>query len=82
MEFSSLFLCATSAIFSHLCLYSHITYTTMASIALARVYQQSFAAHPYFTLAVINGALNALGDTVAQVTQNLVRISVSLENVM
>ena len=45
----------------------------MASIALARVYQQSFEAHPYTTLALTNGALNALGDTVAQLTQNFVR---------
>ncbi|KAI0757232.1 hypothetical protein C8Q80DRAFT_85520 [Daedaleopsis nitida] len=41
----------------------------MANVALARVYQQSFEAHPYYTLAVTNGALNALGDTVAQLTQ-------------
>ena len=49
----------------------------MASIALARVYQQSFETHPYTTLALTNGALNALGDVVAQVTQNLVRIPLS-----
>lgn len=55
---------------------THLVYTIMASIALARVYQQSFAAHPYFTLAITNGALNAFGDAVAQVTQKLVRISV------
>lgn len=55
---------------------TRITLTPMASVALARVYQQSFAAHPYFTLAVTNGALNAFGDAVAQVTQQLVRISV------
>ncbi|PIL29591.1 hypothetical protein GSI_08227 [Ganoderma sinense ZZ0214-1] len=48
----------------------------MASLALVRAYQQSFASHPYFTLAVTNGALNAFGDAVAQVTQKLVRISV------
>lgn len=45
----------------------------MASIALARVYQQSFDAHPYSTLALTNGALNALGDVVAQMTQIVVR---------
>ena len=45
----------------------------MSSIALARVYQQSFESHPYGTLALTNGALNALGDVVAQMTQNLVR---------
>lgn len=44
----------------------------MSSIAIARVYQQSFDAHPYGTLALTNGALNALGDVVAQMTQNLV----------
>ncbi|KAI0786034.1 hypothetical protein C8Q75DRAFT_299481 [Abortiporus biennis] len=43
----------------------------MASVALARAYQQSFDSHPYGTLAVTNGALNALGDTVAQLTENL-----------
>lgn len=44
----------------------------MASFALARIYQQSFDSHPYGTLAVTNGALNALGDAVAQIAQNLV----------
>ncbi|KAH8100538.1 hypothetical protein BXZ70DRAFT_1008036 [Cristinia sonorae] len=43
----------------------------MASIALARAYQQSFDSHPYGTLALTNGALNALGDVVAQTTQNV-----------
>ncbi|TCD70055.1 hypothetical protein EIP91_005036 [Steccherinum ochraceum] len=43
----------------------------MASIALARAYQQSFDSHPYGTLAVTNGALNALGDIVAQATENV-----------
>ncbi|KAI0639179.1 hypothetical protein C8Q77DRAFT_1046186 [Trametes polyzona] len=41
----------------------------MANVALARVYQQSFESHPYTTLAFTNGALNALGDVVAQITQ-------------
>ncbi|KAI0343916.1 hypothetical protein BDW22DRAFT_1355142 [Trametopsis cervina] len=45
----------------------------MSSIALARAYQQSFETHPYGTLALTNGALNALGDVVAQVTQNLIQ---------
>lgn len=45
----------------------------MSSIALARVYQQSFEAHPYYTLAFTNGALNALGDVVAQVTQRAIQ---------
>ena len=44
----------------------------MANVALARVYQQSFEAHPYYTLAFTNAALNALGDAVAQLTQRLV----------
>lgn len=44
----------------------------MSSIALARVYQQSFDSHPYGTLAVTNGALNALGDFVAQIVQSYV----------
>ncbi|EPQ60936.1 hypothetical protein GLOTRDRAFT_68985 [Gloeophyllum trabeum ATCC 11539] len=41
----------------------------MTSIALARAYQQSFDTHPYGTLAVTNGALNAFGDFVAQIAQ-------------
>ena len=45
---------------------------TMANVALARVYRQSFEAHPYYTLAFTNAALNALGDAVAQLTQRLV----------
>ncbi|KAI0724326.1 hypothetical protein C8T65DRAFT_563362 [Cerioporus squamosus] len=44
----------------------------MANVALARVYQQSFESHPYTTLAFTNGALNALGDAVAQVTQRFI----------
>ncbi|KAI8995337.1 hypothetical protein BD414DRAFT_409829 [Trametes punicea] len=44
----------------------------MTSVALARVYQQSFESHPYTTLAFTNGALNALGDVVAQFTQRVV----------
>ncbi|KAF9014952.1 hypothetical protein BDQ17DRAFT_1340232 [Cyathus striatus] len=42
----------------------------MAAITLARAYQHSFDAHPNWTLAVTGGCLNALGDCVAQVTQN------------
>ncbi|KZT21716.1 hypothetical protein NEOLEDRAFT_1099047 [Neolentinus lepideus HHB14362 ss-1] len=41
----------------------------MTSVAIARAYQQSFDTHPYGTLAVTNGALNALGDFVAQIAQ-------------
>ncbi|KZT06761.1 uncharacterized protein LAESUDRAFT_678725 [Laetiporus sulphureus 93-53] len=44
----------------------------MSSVALARAYQQSFAAHPYGTLAITNGTLNALGDIVAQLTEKWV----------
>ncbi|KAI0824119.1 hypothetical protein BC628DRAFT_1323069 [Trametes gibbosa] len=44
----------------------------MANVALARVYQQSFESHPYYTVALTNGALNALGDVVAQFTQKVV----------
>ncbi|OBZ79660.1 Protein SYM1 [Grifola frondosa] len=44
----------------------------MSSVALARVYQQSFQSHPYGTLAITNGAFNALGDVVAQLTQNII----------
>jgi hypothetical protein len=44
----------------------------MSSVALARIYQQSFESRPYYTLAVTNGTLNALGDVVAQSVQLLV----------
>ena len=44
----------------------------MSSVALTRIYQQSFESHPYYTLAVTNGTLNALGDVVAQSVQLLV----------
>jgi len=43
----------------------------MASVALARIYQQSFESHPHYTLAATNGTLNALGDAVAQSVQLL-----------
>jgi len=43
----------------------------MASIPIARFYQQSFETHPYRTLAVTNGSLNALGDIVAQGSQKI-----------
>jgi len=45
----------------------------MSSIALARAYQQSFDSHPYGTLAVTNGALSALGDAVAQLSEGLIK---------
>ncbi|KAN0135557.1 protein sym1 [Lactarius tabidus] len=41
----------------------------MSSIALARAYRQSFEAHPHCTLAIAGGALTALGDAVAQLSQ-------------
>ncbi|KIP11486.1 hypothetical protein PHLGIDRAFT_114613 [Phlebiopsis gigantea 11061_1 CR5-6] len=44
----------------------------MSSIALARVYQQSFEAHPWTTLAITNGALSAFSDVVAQFTQRAI----------
>lgn len=51
---------------------------TMASLALARAYQQSFDTHPYATLAFTNGILNAFGDGVAQTAQRVVRHAYSL----
>lgn len=44
----------------------------MSTVALARVYQQSFNTRPNITLALTGGCLNALGDIVAQVAQNAV----------
>jgi protein Mpv17 len=44
----------------------------IASIHIARFYQQSFDAYPHRTLAVTNGALNGLGDAVAQFSQRFV----------
>ncbi|KAH9487139.1 Protein SYM1 [Psilocybe cubensis] len=44
----------------------------MAALTLARAYQHSFDTHPYSTLAVTGGCLNALGDVVAQVAQRTV----------
>jgi protein Mpv17 len=45
----------------------------MAAISMARVYQRSFESHPHTTLAITGGLFNALGDFVAQLSQNLVR---------
>jgi len=42
----------------------------MAALTLARAYQHSFDSHPNTTLAITGGCLNALGDIVAQITQN------------
>jgi hypothetical protein len=44
----------------------------MASFTLVRAYQQSFDTHPNTTLAITGGCFNALGDVVAQVSQNIV----------
>jgi hypothetical protein len=46
----------------------------MSSIALVRAYQQSFEAYPHCTLAIAGGALTALGDAVAQLSQYIVRL--------
>jgi len=44
----------------------------MSSMALARAYRRSFEAYPHCTLAIAGGALTALGDVVAQLSQQLV----------
>ncbi|KAI0307575.1 hypothetical protein B0F90DRAFT_1621545 [Multifurca ochricompacta] len=44
----------------------------MSSITLVRVYQRSFNAYPYSTLAVAGGSLTALGDVVAQLSQQII----------
>ncbi|KAF4623912.1 hypothetical protein D9613_001617 [Agrocybe pediades] len=44
----------------------------MAAVTLARAYQHSFETHPNITLSVTGGCLTALGDVVAQVTQNTI----------
>ena len=43
-----------------------------AALTIARAYQHSFESHPNTTLAITGGCLNALGDAVAQVSQNTV----------
>lgn len=45
----------------------------MSSLAIARIYHHSISNHPNFTLAITGGSLNALGDCVAQLSQNAVR---------
>ncbi|KAF8624777.1 hypothetical protein AX15_005667 [Amanita polypyramis BW_CC] len=42
----------------------------MTSLAITRIYQHSFSTYPNFTLGVTGGILNALGDYVAQLSQN------------
>ncbi|KAI0286782.1 hypothetical protein BGY98DRAFT_941867 [Russula aff. rugulosa BPL654] len=44
----------------------------MSSIALARVYRRFFESYPHVTLAVAGGALTALGDVVAQLSEQIV----------
>ncbi|KAL4068330.1 hypothetical protein V8B97DRAFT_1974967 [Scleroderma yunnanense] len=44
----------------------------MASLTIARAYQYFFDTHPNRTLALTGGVLNAVGDIVAQVSQNVV----------
>jgi len=44
----------------------------MSSITLARVYRRSFEAYPHRTLAVAGGALTALGDAIAQLSQQII----------
>ncbi|EIW86525.1 hypothetical protein CONPUDRAFT_44700 [Coniophora puteana RWD-64-598 SS2] len=43
----------------------------MASLSLVRAYQHAFHSYPHRTLAVTGGTLGALGDVVAQISQNL-----------
>ncbi|KAH7921957.1 hypothetical protein BV22DRAFT_1197795 [Leucogyrophana mollusca] len=43
----------------------------MASLTIARAYQRFFDTHPNCTLALTGGTLNALGDVVAQLSQNI-----------
>lgn len=47
----------------------------MSSVALARVYRRSFDSYPHVTLAVAGGALTALGDAVAQLSQMVRAVS-------
>ncbi|KAI6133325.1 hypothetical protein EDD16DRAFT_17682 [Pisolithus croceorrhizus] len=42
----------------------------MTSLTITRAYQQFFETHPNGTLALTGGILNAVGDIVAQVSQN------------
>jgi protein Mpv17 len=44
----------------------------MATFTIVRAYQHAFHTHPNCTLAVTGGTLNALGDAVAQLSQNIV----------
>jgi hypothetical protein len=44
----------------------------MATLTIARAYQHAYHTYPNYTLAVTGGTLNALGDIVAQISQNIV----------
>jgi len=44
----------------------------MSAITLARVYRRSFEAYPHCTLAIAGSALTALGDVVAQLSQQII----------
>lgn len=50
----------------------------MATMAVMRVYQTQFDAHPAATLAATNGGLSAIADVVAQTAQMMVRLLQSL----
>jgi protein Mpv17 len=52
----------------------------MATLTIARAYQHAYHTHPNYTLAVTGGTLNALGDIVAQVSQNIVSIVIFLSH--
>ncbi|KAG2080691.1 hypothetical protein BD769DRAFT_1554721 [Suillus cothurnatus] len=43
----------------------------MATLTIARAYQHAYHTYPNYTLAVTGGTLNALGDIVAQISQNI-----------
>ena len=47
----------------------------MSSIPLTRVYRRFFESNPHVTLAVAGGALTALGDVVAQLSEQIVGVS-------
>lgn len=50
----------------------------MATLTITRTYQYLFHTHPNCTLALTGGILNALGDVIAQTSQNVVRSYVSV----
>jgi len=69
----------------HECIYliSHLVLPffstlTMSGITLARFYRRSFEAYPHCTLAIAGSALTALGDVVAQLSQQIVRFPSSV----